>query len=90
MTCAIVCTKQFRWLKWVGKRLANIFEGGWVDTSFKARPRTSRRSSLKFPSKTTFTSSSTNCKDTAVSLVHDLKLKACGLRKAWVILDEEN
>ena len=79
MACAIMRTNQ---LKWVGKRLAHIFEGGWTGASFKGSAKDEQK---------IFAAVSLDddfyvfyYKDTAVSLVHYLKLQEYGLHKAWV------
>ena len=45
MTCAIVCTKQS---KWVGKRAAHIFDGGWVDAQFEGSGKDEPKSCVDF------------------------------------------
>ena len=71
----------------VGKRLAHIFEGGWPGASIEGAAKDEEK---------IFAGVSIDNdlhvfyhKDTAVSLVHDLKLEECGLHKAWVILEKD-
>ena len=81
----IMCTKPF---KWVGKRLAHIFEGGWTGASFEGAAKDGQKIFAEVSIDDEFTFF--YCKDTAVSLVNDLKLEECGMHKAWVILEKEN
>ena len=39
-------TRQF---KWTGKRLAHIFEGGWVDASFKGAAKDHQKAQAEVP-----------------------------------------
>ena len=78
-------TKQF---KWVGKRLAHIFEGGWVGASFKGAAKGEENIFAEVSLGDDFYVF--YYKDTAASLVHDLKLEEYGLHKTWVILEKED
>ena len=77
-------TKQF---KWTGKRLAHIFEGGWADATFKGAAKDHQKAQAEVPMSDDFYVF--YYKDTAETLVHDLKLEECGMHKAWVILEAD-
>ena len=63
--------------KWVGKRLTHVFEGGWGNASFKGAAEGEQKIFAEVSLDDDLYVSS--YKDTAVSLVHDLKLGECGL-----------
>ena len=75
-------TKQF---KWTGRRLAHIFEGGWADASFKGAAKEHQKAQAEVPISDDFYVF--YYKDSAETLVHDLKLEEYGMHKAWVILE---
>ena len=66
--------------KWVGKRLAHIVEDRWTDASFKGAAMDEQKIFAEVSLDDDFYVSS--YKDTAVSLVHDLKPEEYGLHKA--------
>ena len=78
-------TKQF---KWVGKRLAHIFEGGWADASIEGAAKGEQKILAEVSIDDDFYVF--YYKDTAVSLAHDLKLEECGLYKTRIILENGN
>ena len=68
----------------VGKRLAHIFEDKWTGASFEGAANDERKIFAEvYPDDNFYVFYYI---DTAVSLVHDLKLEEFGLHKAWAIL----
>ena len=75
-------------VKLFGKHLALIFEDGWAGASFKGAVKDESKIFAKVPLDDDFYV--LYYKDIAVSLAYDLKLKECGLHKAWVIMAKAN